>query len=285
MNQFVCLFLLFLSTTPYVCAQEIKGFVRNSTGGNIEYVSIGINGKNIGTVSDPDGHFALSLPDSLNHLELTFSHISYGRLSLPISTLKQQYAVDSTVKITLPESPFEMRPVVVRNKQPRMQRLHSAGIPFPNGTLGHCIPSSRTDRTNPRLKGEEFGIIFHTDRETWVKEVSFTIMKNSFDTLVFRIGIYRIEADSTFTPLMQKPCYVDIDKTNDQVDYTCDISEYNACGEGTLYMGIEIVQDSKTGCVYFPCHVKPMYFRRINHGTMSKELFSPGIKIRGIYLD
>ena len=280
-------FILFLLSAVLPCrAQQIEGIVRNSAGQTVEYVSIGINGKNVGTVSGSDGRFCLTVPDSLDDRELSFSHISHGNLSLPVYELKRRCTAEGGLNLTLPDSPFEIRPVVVRKKQPRMRRLYSAGIPFPNGSVSHCIPSNRRDSTqNPRLAGEEFGVVLHTDRPTWIKEVSFTVLSNSFDTLIFRIGIYKIEADSSFTPLIRKPFYIDIDKTNERTDYICDISEYDACAEGNLYMGIEIVQDSRRGCVSFPCHMKAMYYRNISKGSMSKELFSPGIRIRGVYLD
>ncbi|MDR0745933.1 MAG: carboxypeptidase-like regulatory domain-containing protein, partial [Mediterranea sp.] len=63
----------------------IKGSLSdNDTGKPIPYVSVGISNTTIGTVSNQDGIFQLTLPDSLRQQKVRFSHIGYESMELTL---------------------------------------------------------------------------------------------------------------------------------------------------------------------------------------------------------
>jgi len=63
----------------------LEGVVRDTNNNNISYVSIGFHGKGVGTVSDENGAFSLSVPDSLLNDTVTFSHLNYNMLNLTVN--------------------------------------------------------------------------------------------------------------------------------------------------------------------------------------------------------
>ncbi|MDR0742990.1 MAG: carboxypeptidase-like regulatory domain-containing protein, partial [Tannerella sp.] len=74
----------------------IKGSLSdNDTGKPIHYVSVGILNTTIGTVSNQDGIFQLTLPDSLRQQKVRFSHIGYESMEL---TLPEDENMDLALK-------------------------------------------------------------------------------------------------------------------------------------------------------------------------------------------
>ena len=75
-------------------AQVIKGVVKdNSTGKGIAFLSIGIAGTRVGTLTEKSGIFELTVPDSLKHQNLTLYGLGYKRKDLPISSLMGKTSV------------------------------------------------------------------------------------------------------------------------------------------------------------------------------------------------
>lgn len=66
------------------------------TGKPIPFVSIGISNTTIGTISNQDGVFQLTIPDSLRQQKVRFSHIGYESMELE-STLLEGKSLDFTL--------------------------------------------------------------------------------------------------------------------------------------------------------------------------------------------
>jgi hypothetical protein len=73
--------ILFLAITLNSFSQEkiIKGVIKDVESKSfLQYVTIGISNKSIGTVSSFDGKFSLKLNESINENDLvTFSYVGY----------------------------------------------------------------------------------------------------------------------------------------------------------------------------------------------------------------
>ena len=82
--------LILISLSFSVLSQvNISGNVSDShTHKSLSYVNIGINNKNIGTVSLLDGTFSFSIPIEYLTDTITFSAVGYFEKKLPIATLK-----------------------------------------------------------------------------------------------------------------------------------------------------------------------------------------------------
>jgi len=80
----------------------------------IPFVSIGIIEKNIGTVSNYDGFFALKLPSTLLNADATISHLGYKSQQIPVQALNEQ-----KVDILLETEYISIQEVIIRNVDPR----------------------------------------------------------------------------------------------------------------------------------------------------------------------
>ncbi len=80
----------------------------------LPYVTVGIVEKNIGTVSNYDGFFALKIPSSFSNTTIIISHLGYKSQQIPIKLL-----VDQNVSIYLETEYISLQEVIIRNIDPR----------------------------------------------------------------------------------------------------------------------------------------------------------------------
>ncbi len=66
---------------------NVTGKIIDENGKPIPYANIGILDKNVGTLSDPDGSFEITLPTSMTNDSLIFSSIGFETLKLPVNKL------------------------------------------------------------------------------------------------------------------------------------------------------------------------------------------------------
>src|SRR5690606_28489374 len=93
MNRNVYLFLLLQLLAYQVFSQDIEmnGIIIDSkTQEAIEFVNIGIQNKNKGTISNLDGKFSLKIPKELSNDSLTISHVNYETLKIPIRNIQNK---------------------------------------------------------------------------------------------------------------------------------------------------------------------------------------------------
>jgi len=67
--------------------------IDRKTGLPIPYVNIGLFEKNIGTLSDPDGSFEITVPHQFKNDSIIFSSIGFDRSNVPVSNLSRQRAI------------------------------------------------------------------------------------------------------------------------------------------------------------------------------------------------
>ena len=68
--------LLMLAVVTATAQSVLTGTIKNSQGTRVEFVSIGVEGDSIGTVSDVNGYYSLTIPAGAKGT-LNFSHISF----------------------------------------------------------------------------------------------------------------------------------------------------------------------------------------------------------------
>ena len=83
-------YILFLIPFTGLAQHVITGKVLNDNGDELSFCTIGVEGKNFGTVSDINGFFSISLIDSLKNDSLTFSYVGYETHQVAISSLLKQ---------------------------------------------------------------------------------------------------------------------------------------------------------------------------------------------------
>jgi len=102
-----------------------------STGKPVPYCNIGIAGKNIGTLSDPDGSFELAIPKSNENDSVIFSSIGFDRKKLSVAQLSGKGAII----IELKPSNIVLREITIGAKKSRNKKARLGWMGGKDGVL------------------------------------------------------------------------------------------------------------------------------------------------------
>ena len=195
--------------------EEITGVICNSaTRANLAYVSIGIDGKSVGTVSNKDGYFSLKLNDGVSAIDsVTFSHIGYETKKISIKDFTKD-----THNIELSPSSYEVEEVVVQGgkiKQEQIGRNHS-GL----GIMHYNFYTTENINLNDRLSSE-IGVLLKVKNPCAVNSINFRISQNQFENIKFRLSFYSLGSDDLPKDIIvYKDIIIDIkDKHTDWYKY------------------------------------------------------------------
>ena len=168
---------------------EIKGEVRHfENNGPLTYVNIGIANKTVGTVSNKNGLFYLSLnPKVKKNDTVVFSFIGFKTERYSISELKGK----NNIILLQPEN-TELDEVVVSSKK---IKLKSKKIGRTSKGLGltHMNFYSYYEKDVDDRLSKERGMKLKIRRNCHIKDLNFKITSNDFTSLKFRINFYKIE--------------------------------------------------------------------------------------------
>lgn len=90
----------------------LEGTVTDSkTGDVLPFVNIAISGTSVGTISDMNGEYKLSVPDNLADKELTFSSVGFSSVTYKVSQLANQHS-----DISMQPMDLKIEEVVVTDK-------------------------------------------------------------------------------------------------------------------------------------------------------------------------
>ncbi|MGQ1909982.1 carboxypeptidase-like regulatory domain-containing protein [Marinifilum sp. RC60d5] len=106
---------------PYISYRNISGKIAALPNKKaLPYASVGIRGKHIGTISNQDGEFSLTI--SSDHITdtLVFSYVGYKNTEIPISKITNE-----PIQISLKEDFISLQEVIIRNNDP-LALLHAA---------------------------------------------------------------------------------------------------------------------------------------------------------------
>ena len=114
---------------------EMSGtLIDSKTHEPIEFVNIGIQNKNKGTISNLNGTFQLNISKELTQDSLTISHVNYETLKIPIKNIKNK-------TLYLKPKTNELAEVVISNKKKRHRKV---GVKSYNTLLwGRAISEDR----------------------------------------------------------------------------------------------------------------------------------------------
>jgi hypothetical protein len=163
----------------------VHGKILNSrTKEVIQYANIGIVGANVGTISNPDGSFSLSIPGKMLSDTLVFSSIGYEKRSIPLT----QIFGDQSLIIYLSEKVMELSPVIISNRKVKSGTFQLGNPDFKGGVLetdtlyaGRSISLLIDDKS----AGDNKGLTF----PAYIENARLRIFKNNLKSCKFRIRI------------------------------------------------------------------------------------------------
>ncbi len=226
-------FLFFMFLFLYGKAQYLlKGKVYDlQLQSGIPFVSIGVPGKPIGTVSDEGGNFLLQINEPNENDSLKFMVLGYKTLSIAISSFKQ----NEVNAINLKASAIELEEVVVKPRHVKYKKLGVKSYSKNNCTGFADVGSN--------WKGSEAAVLFHTDRDVFLEYFAFYIIQNKYpDSLKFRLKFYRKAPNNYVGQLIaNKAVIFKIGNANGEVKIS--LKELNIRMKEDFFVSLECLED------------------------------------------
>ncbi|MCY1636171.1 carboxypeptidase-like regulatory domain-containing protein [Marinifilum sp. D737] len=106
---------------PYISYRKLTGIVKDLNSKEaLPYASIGIRGKHVGTITNQDGEFSLSISSENLNDTLVFSYVGYQNNEIVVANLKK-----NQIEVELKEDFISLQEVIIRNNDP-LALVHAA---------------------------------------------------------------------------------------------------------------------------------------------------------------
>lgn len=206
---------------------NVNGVVVDQHQAPIPYVNIGIEHKNIGTVSQPDGHFEITIPTENQTDSLLFSSIGYYPQRVAIRSL-----VEGNETITLKERSYDLEKIDVEAKRVKTKKIGKKR----KGLL-KIVAYIEDDNL-----GFEFVRFFENDIENIkVENFAIYVINNPFDSVKFRVNVYEVENGAPSKNILRENIFVTYQDKEGWLNV--DLSEYEIYPKGNFFIGVEWIED------------------------------------------
>ncbi len=195
----------------------------------LAYVNIGIQDKNAGTVSAPDGRFQLKIDSVLLDDSLHFSMAGYQSYTVSVTDFLK---ISKPLIIPLKENISGLKEVVITAKAMKTE------------IRGNRTTSTFVSIGLPlRFLGSETGIRLSLGKKTHsIKSFSFNISDNRVDTAVFRLNIYNFKNGKPHENILHQNILVHLGKQTGR--YTLNLTDYNLVLSGDVLISMEFIEGS-----------------------------------------
>lgn len=240
---------------------KISGFVTDSaTAKPVEFASIGIVGKALGTLSSEKGYYEFTIYPDLLKDTLRFSAIGYK----PVSYLVSDFLQKKVFNISLSFQATELEEVPVKSKKIRYDYLGTTKY-----TKNNC---SGFVKNTANWKGSSTAILAgnKVGRTVTLESFAFYVIQNKYtDSLKFRLTFYEASEKKypRFKTFLRKPIVFKMGIT--QGEFVLDLKGYNLVTSEDFFISLECLEDevdiSKfcyAGSTNTPSFVKPSSFAR-----------------------
>lgn len=187
--SFVIVFFVWV-IIPSFSQKVVKGAVFEQYSRKpVAFVNIGILGSNVGSISNADGSFAVSIPESLSGDTLLFSALGYGTRRIPVSIIK----TGQPFTILLPEKIIELDQVTVSARREKKKNFW-LGNKYHKG--GNIYADSVAAGSAMALLIENKYPAYHEDLvfPVFIEKAVLMISVNTFDE--FKVRVRFLEVDS-----------------------------------------------------------------------------------------
>jgi len=220
----------------------VKGIIIDAlTEKGVPFTSIGIIGKNVGTLSDENGNFEFILAAFYKNDSIKIFSIGYK----PLVFLVSEFIKQSDKKITLKNIPTQLEEVVIKSKKVKYKTLGTTDY-----TKNNCTGFADIEGN---WKGSEAAILVKNKKNVLMENFSFYVIQNKYnDSLRFRLNLYeRIDppkdapkwvGDDWVGPtLLKKAIIFKVGIKNGQ--FTLPIRDYNIHTNKDFFISLECLMD------------------------------------------
>ncbi|KAB7732815.1 carboxypeptidase-like regulatory domain-containing protein [Rudanella paleaurantiibacter] len=249
-----CLSLFFALAQTGPAPEPVSGRVQTADGQPLAYVSVGIPGTPVGTVSNEQGLFTLTLKPGNNPTDsVRFSLLGYHTLSLPLSALRGQRTLVLTEKA---EQLAEVRVLATTNKTIGNRRIQT------NMKTNLMIEGQPSQNL-----GSEVGRRFNLPNKTHLITQYRAYILSNFTSVTMRINLYEAR---TMRPLLTRNVYVTLPaKHNGWVDV--DLEPYRIVAKGDVVASVQWVgSEGKGTYLALPILMPAMATHHYRYGSQNR---------------
>jgi hypothetical protein len=203
----------------------------------LEYVNIGIVGKNVGTVSGKNGNFEIQLPPQLDTCALRISMIGFKTINYSVAEFRTVIQKMPTIKME-PES--ALIDEVVINESKLKAKILGNKTTSKNVTAGF----------SSNILGNEVGYkVKLKKKETYIKDLNLNIVTNEYDTLIFRVNIYDTKGKLPNNRITSQNIIVTTDIKEGPLKI--DLLDYNIVVKDDFFITLEWIKDLGESGLFF----------------------------------
>lgn len=195
----------------------------------IAYVNIGVVGKNVGTVSDYQGDFTLTVASKFARDTMRISIIGYESINISVGVLQEQF--NQRQVIELKQRNLEIPEIVLvdhgldAKTLGNRSSIRNLSLGFSTDTLGNEMAI----RCKVRKK------------QSYLKNLSVYITNNPYDTLRFRVNIYDVKRGKPSQLINLQPIYTATTITKGS--HVVDLTPYNIVTSEDFFVSFEWIED------------------------------------------
>lgn len=256
------LFLLFVfAASINLPAQIVTGQVANAeTKEPIEYTSIGVLNRNLGTVSGLGGKFKLDLKGAADSDTVKVSMVGFQSRLFPVKAFRQHFSVPDNSVFLQPQT-RQLNEVVIK---PQKMGTMVTGNTTDSKIMAEGFVSNDL--------GSEIGTVlkFRKKKPGRLESVHFNIANNNFDAVKFRVNIYTFKNGQVGENLLQEPIYLKTEVQSGTI--SLDLTDRNIIILHDCLLSLEWIEDLGKNNLMFSCGLinAPTYYRKTSQGSWSK---------------
>ena len=257
-KMFIAMIIVFFFVLTSFGQISISGKIMDESNVPIPYVNIGIKEQGIGTITDREGKFQITLPDKFSNSMISISHVGYKQLNFEVAKMPKE--------IFLKSHPINLKPITVISKKYKRKVLgnQSKGGLFMSGF-------SKGDM------GGEIGRKFSIKQPSIIEKMGFYVKYNDYDSVILRLKIYTINKKLPDKLISSENLIQISDRSTGHIELTPNIPiEVKV----DIIITLELVEHfpADRGHIYFsqsPPFLGNMYYRATSFDKVKKYIGGP----------
>lgn len=222
-------FIFFLLLISNMCFSQnliLKGTVKATNNKNLAYVNIGIKNKNIGTISNKNGHFSIRINEENKSDSLSFSYLGYKQLTIKISDIVKK----NISKFILNQELFSLDEVTIISKKTKEKKLGTKSY------LNFVVGDVRADN-NQNNNIQEFAKKLKIKKPSKLLEVNIALSNININSAKFRVNFYSIKDHLPFEKIGNQNIIIEKQIINGW--NTFDLKKFDLKFEKPIFISIE----------------------------------------------
>lgn len=270
--NYIFLFLFFiLSNLTYAQTVVFEGTVKDIQNHHpVPFATLGIKGKNLGTVADETGVFRFSLDTGLISPDeaIMISSVGYTTTSISMAKFKQ-----GPQEVSLTPLIAVLKAVTIRPDKYKTKVFGRTG----STTIMTANMFTERKLINDNL-GKEQAAILSIDKHCYLRNFNMLVTFNRFQSVKFRLNFYSVKDGQPDRLIVNKDILFDVTERNGW--QTVDLTPYNIYLDGykEIVVAIQWVKSVKTdtvssssfGVSATPIPFHEMYFRNKSQADWKK---------------